>query len=168
MEKTELRLPADLVSRRARTHHVRTKPAFRNAFKKRRCLIPADGFYEWKGKKGQKQPMYLTPIPGNPFAFAGLWEEWTERGNQDRVYKSCTIITREASESVRAIHERMPVVLKPECYGMWLDRNNQEIKALKDILEYGVITEFKSHPVSKRVNRVENNDPSNFDFYPRL
>jgi putative SOS response-associated peptidase YedK len=85
----------------ARVETVASKPSFRNAFKKRRCLIPAGGFYEWKGEKGQKQPYYITIPSGEPFAFAGLWESWTDKeGDDDSVYKSCTIITTSA---VRAL-----------------------------------------------------------------
>jgi len=147
----------------ARVESVEQKPAFRNAFKKRRCLIPADGFYEWKGKRGQKQPMYLTQPGGDPFAFAGLWEMWDKEEHQDTPYRSCTIITMAASESVRHIHNRMPVVLKPESFDIWLDRGNQDTEKLKEILSNGIIIDFVSHPVSKRVNKVDNNDPSNIE-----
>lgn len=94
----------------ARSETAANKPSFRTAFKKRRCMILADGFYEWKGKKGHKQPMFLTLPNGNPFAFAGLWETWDNKGKEP-AYRSCTILTREASESVRPIHHRMPVIL---------------------------------------------------------
>jgi len=144
----------------ARVETVETKPAFRNAFKKRRCLVPANGFYEWQGKKGQKQPMYLTRTDRKPFAFAGLWETWDKT---DDPYKSCTIITTMSSESVRHIHTRMPVILKPDAYSSWLDPGNQDINNLKDILINGIITDLASHPVSKRVNNVENNDPTNIE-----
>ena len=147
----------------ARVESVDEKPAFRNAFKIRRCLIPANGFYEWKGKKGQKQPMYITRTDFKPFLFAGLWEKWDKKGSQDTVYKSCVIITMPSSKSIRDIHNRMPVILKPDSYKVWLDQENQDVENLKDILRDGIITEFLSHPVSKRVNKVENNDPSNIE-----
>jgi len=142
----------------ARAETIASKPSFRNAFKNRRCLILADGFYEWKGKKGQKQPVYLTLPGGKPFGFAGLWETWSKKGETDTIYKSCTIITTAASEAVLEIHHRMPVILKPEVYETWLDPENQDVE---DVLGNGLITELESHPVSKQVNSTRNNDPSN-------
>lgn len=138
----------------ARAETIASKPSFRNAFKKRRCLIPADGFYEWKGPKGQKQPMLITLPESKPFAFAGLWETWHKKDDQDTIYKSCTIITTEASDSVREIHHRMPAILKPEMYESWLDPLNQNINELKNILQTGIVTELMSHAVSKSVNSV--------------
>lgn len=145
----------------ARAETVASKPSFRNAFKKRRCLILADGFYEWKGTKGQKQPMYIALPDGEPFAFAGLWEVWNPKDDPDNIYKSCTIITTQSSDSVREIHHRMPAILKPEHYETWLDSLNQDVKALENILQTGIVTELVSHPVSKNVDSVKNNDPSN-------
>lgn len=138
----------------ARAETIASKPSFRNAFKKHRCLIPADGFYEWKGPKGQKQPMLITLPESKPFAFAGLWETWNKKDDQDTIYKSCTIITTEASDSVREIHHRMPAILKPEMYESWLDPLNQNINELKNILQTGIVTELMSHAVSKSVNSV--------------
>jgi len=151
----------------ARTETVATKPSFRDAFKKRRCLIPADGFYEWKGKKGQKQPMFLTLQDSKPFAFAGLWESWNKK-DDDSIYKSCTIITTEASGSVREIHHRMPVILKPEVYETWLDPENQNAAALENILRNEIFTELVSYPVSQQVNSVRNNDPSNIKSHTQM
>lgn len=145
----------------ARSETVTTKPSFRTAFKWRRCLILADGFYEWKGEKGHKQPMFLTLPDGRPFAFAGLWETWDNRGKEPAPYRSGTILTREASESVMPIHNRMPVILKPEAYGPWLNRDNQDVKSLQEIMQDQVYTELKSYPVSKQVNSVKNNRPDN-------
>jgi putative SOS response-associated peptidase YedK len=145
----------------ARAETIETKPSFRNAFKKGRCLIPADGFYEWKGPKGQKQPMFITLPESKPFAFAGLWETWHKKDDPNMIYKSCTIITTEASDSVREIHPRMPAILKPEMYELWLDPLNQNVNELKHILQTGIVTELVSHAVSKNVNSVKNNEPSN-------
>jgi putative SOS response-associated peptidase YedK len=145
----------------ARVETVASKPSFRNAFKKRRCLILADGFYEWKGTKGQKQPMYITLPDGDPFAFAGLWETWNPKDDPDNIYKSCTIITTQSSDSIRDIHHRMPAILKPENYEAWLDPLNQDVKGLENILKTGIVTELVNHPVSKNVNSVKNNDASN-------
>jgi putative SOS response-associated peptidase YedK len=146
----------------ARAETVAEKPSFKNAFKKRRCLIIADGFYEWKGPRGQKQPMLITLPNKKPFAFAGLWETWRHE-DLDSPYRSCAIITTEASESIREIHHRMPVILKPEAYPEWLDPNNQDISDLKEILGNKRLTRFVSYPVSKQVNATRNNKPSCID-----
>ena len=120
----------------------------------------ADGYYEWKGKKGDKQPMFITLPDKKPFAFAGLWETWNKKDDQDSIYKSCTIITTQASDSIRDIHDRMPVILKPQIYKPWLDTDNQNVDALTNILKNELITEFASYPVSKQVNSTRNNNPS--------
>ena len=145
----------------ARSETAATKPSFRSAFKKRRCLILADGFFEWKGDKGNKQPMFLTLIDAKPFAFAGLWETWDDNGKEPVAYRSCTILTREASLSVRPIHHRMPVILKPAAYGPWLDPGNRDIRLLQDIIQTQIYTELTSKPVSRRVNSVRNNSQEN-------
>jgi putative SOS response-associated peptidase YedK len=145
----------------ARSETAATKPSFRNAFKKRRCLIPANGFYEWEKSKEGKQPMFLTLPDGSPFAFAGLWETWDNKGENDIPYRSCTILTREASNSVRHIHHRMPVILKPDAFDAWLDPDNQDISSLSGIIQKQIYTELSSVPVSKHVNSVKNNSPEN-------
>jgi len=146
----------------ARAETVTEKPSFKDAFKRRRCLIIADGFYEWKGSKGQKQPMFITRPDKTPFAFAGLWETWGKK-EQESLYKSCTIITTEACEAIRDIHHRMPVILKPEAYGPWLNPENQDIAALKKILKKALLTELVGYPVSKQVNSIRNNDATCID-----
>jgi len=145
----------------ARSETVASKPSFRTAFRKKRCLILADGFYEWKGEKGHKQPMFLTLPDGKPFAFAGLWETWDNKGKEQKPYRSCTILTREASESVRSIHHRMPVILKPEAYELWLSPENQNADLLHDIIQNKIFTTLKAVSVSKQVNAVRNNRPDN-------
>lgn len=145
----------------ARSETVAAKPSFRKAFQWRRCLILADGFYEWKGGKGHKQPMFLTLPDGRPLAFAGLWESWNNQGKEPVPYRSCTILTRQASQSVLPIHNRMPVILKPEAFGPWLSRDSQDVVALLDIIHKQVYTELKSVPVSKQVNSIKNNRPGN-------
>jgi putative SOS response-associated peptidase YedK len=146
----------------ARAETIAEKPSFKNAFKKRRCLIIADGFYEWKGPRGQKQPMLITLPDKKPFAFAGLWESW-RKIESETPYRSCTIITTEASKSIRDIHHRMPVILKPEAYTNWLNPENQDIADLKIILAKERLTELISYPVSKKVNATGNNDASCID-----
>ena len=150
----------------ARAETIASKPSFRNAFKKRRCLIPADGFYEWIGSKRQKQPVFITLPENKPFAFAGLWETWHKKDDPDTMYKSCTIITTEASDSVREIHHRMPAILTPDAYESWLDPLNQNVSELKNILQTGIVTKLKSHAVAKNVNSVKNNEPSNINPLP--
>lgn len=145
----------------ARSETVASKPSYRTAFKIRRCLILADGFYEWVGKSGNKRPMFLTLPDGKPFAFAGLWETWDNQGKEPIAYRSATILTREASESVMPIHNRMPVILKPKAFDLWLDRKNQDVRMLQDLLQKQIYTQLKSVPVSKQVNSEKVNRPGN-------
>jgi putative SOS response-associated peptidase YedK len=145
----------------ARSETLASKPGFREAFRKRRCLIPADGFYEWKGQKGQKQPMYITTPDGSPFAFAGLWETWSHGNDPETIYRSCTIITRDAVEPVRELHHRMPVILHPDAYGPWLDPEIYNAAALNALLQDRALTDLVFHPVARQVNAVRNNDPTN-------
>jgi putative SOS response-associated peptidase YedK len=141
----------------ARSETLATKPSFRNAFRKRRCLIVADGFYEWSGPKGQKQAWYITLPRGGPFGFAGLWEIW--RPNDPKTeHRSCTIITTDASPGLRDIHNRMPVILKAGAYDAWLDPANQDAERLRQILQNDSHVEFKRTAVSSRVNYVGNTD----------
>jgi len=145
----------------ARSETASAKPSFRAAFRKRRCLILADGFFEWKGDQGNKQPMFLTLPDGRPFAFAGLWETWDNKGQESIPYRSCTILTRGASASVQPIHHRMPVILKPAAYDAWLDPANGDVRELQEILQNRIHTQLKSTPVSRQVNSIRNNDPAN-------
>ena len=145
----------------ARVETVSEKPSFRNALAKRRCLIPADGFYEWEGVPGHKQPFFITTNSDEPFAFAGLWETWTNKESDEKsVYNSCTIITTEASGLIGEIHNRMPAILIPEFHEKWLDTEIQDSKKLGAILQDGLIRDMQFYPVSKHVNSVKNNDPS--------
>jgi len=143
----------------ARVETVTSKPPFRAALKHRRCLIPANGFYEWKGKAGNKQPFYFHLPSDEPFAFAGLYEIWEDKEAPSEAgrYESCTIITMDASDSVKDIHNRMPLILKPEAYNEWLDPENKEPGRIEGLLTTKYVKELKRHPVSKQVNRVENN-----------
>jgi putative SOS response-associated peptidase YedK len=143
----------------ARAETVASKPAFRTAIKQRRCLISANGFYEWKGKAGNRQPFYFHLASGEPLAFAGLWEVWENKNapSDAEPYKSCTIITTDASDSVIDVHDRMPLILKPESYGEWLDPENEEPGIIEEVMKNGCVKELKRYPVSKLVNHVENN-----------
>jgi len=108
----------------ARGESVVDKPAFRAAMKRRRCLIPADGFYEWKAVAGRKQPYYVRAKSGAPFAFAGLWETWT--GPNGEELETAAIVTTAANRTLAAIHDRMPVIVPPDAFDLWLDCKNVE------------------------------------------
>ena len=138
----------------ARAETLDEKPSFRDAFKKRRCLIPATGFYEWdkKGKAaGGKQPYYFYLKEKEVFGFAGLYEEWRDRETGE-VLETCTIITTEANELLAPVHDRMPVILKPEDYEQWLDPRERDAARLKPLLAPFPAAEMDSHPVSRAVN----------------
>ncbi len=135
-------LGSRLINARAET--IAQKPSFREAFRHRRCLIPATGFYEWAQQENRKIPVYFKLPNGNPFAFAGLWEIWQKADSPPANYRSCTIITIRARGPVRKIHHRMPAVLKPEVYDAWLDPLNQDTDALEQILNSNIVTEFIS------------------------
>ncbi len=154
----DTRRAASLINARAET--VAEKPSFRSAFRRRRCLVLADGFFEWKKEGQQKQPWYFTMASGEPFAFAGLWETWKDETGKAADYHSCVIITTEADRFMRDVHHRMPVILKPEMYSAWLDPNNREPDMLKEILQAGKSGALQGTRVSKHVNNPRNNDPS--------
>ena len=141
----------------ARAETVSEKPSFRSAFKKRRCLILADGFYEWQKTDDGKQPYYIKMQDDSPFAFAGLWEVWDKYGEEIR---SGTIITTDANDLMNEIHHRMPVILHPEDYGLWLDPDFDEKEALTALLKPYPSDAMEAYPVSRRVNKPANNEPS--------
>jgi putative SOS response-associated peptidase YedK len=140
----------------ARAESVTSKPAYRKSFKTQRCLIPADGFFEWKKKGKQKTPMYVTLKSGKPFAFAGMYAVWHE-GAEDELH-SCTIITTDANELLQPIHGRMPVILKPEHYAQWMDSDFDNRQKLKAMLQPFDSDKLKVTPVSKVVNSPTNDD----------
>ena len=139
----------------ARSETVATKPSYRSAFKNRRCLILADGFFEWEKTSDGKQPYYIRMEDGSPFAFAGLWESW-KNGSEIR---SSTIITTDPNDLLGEIHNRMPVILHPEDYEMWLDPEFDEKEPLTTLLKPYPASEMEAYPVSRRVNRPSNNQP---------
>ena len=146
----------------ARLETVAQKPSFRTAFRKRRCLIANDGFFEWTGPKGRRQPLYIKPSgKTGPFAFSGLWETWRPENDRKRpAYKSCTILTTGASTSIQPIHHRMPVMLLPEAYDRWLDPSQSDPDQLHQLLQDNHYRDFESRPVSRAVNSLANNDPT--------
>lgn len=139
----------------AKAEGIEAKPSFRAAIKKRRCLIPADGFYEWTGEKGSKQPFFIRLKEGPVFAFAGLWEAWRPKdGPDDEPWlTSCTIITTEPNELMAPLHNRMPVILEPEDEALWLDHEAPLPEALKLLRPY-VAVDMEAWPVSTAVNNV--------------
>ena len=141
----------------ARAETVAEKPSFRSAFRHRRCLVIADGFYEWRRQDGKKQPFYFRLHDGQPFAFAGLWEHWQD--SMGEVIDSCTIITTEANEILQPIHDRMPVILNPKDYDLWLDPTLDKIEQLQQLLQSYSSTEMTSYPVSTKVNKPTNDTP---------
>jgi putative SOS response-associated peptidase YedK len=141
----------------ARAETVAEKPSFRSAFRRGRCLIPASGFYEWKTVAGRKQPYYVRPADSDLFAFAGLTERWN--GPEGPVH-SCAIITTDANERMREIHNRMPVILAPEDHAAWLDPGNQATTQLKALLKPCPARMITAHPVSTRVNTPKNDEPA--------
>ena len=141
----------------ARAETVATKPAFRRAFKERRCLLLADGLYEWQRQERRKQPFYIRLRDGRPFAFAGLWEHW--EGSEGMAIQSCTILTTTSNEVVGRIHDRMPVILSPTDYDRWLDPSIQEPAVLQTLLRPYPADEMTAYPVSTRVNNPANDSP---------
>lgn len=139
----------------ARAETVAVKPAYRTAFRRRRCLIPADGFYEWRTADG-KQPYRFT-VEGGLFAFAGLWERW--QGPTGEVVESCTILVTDANELVRQVHERMPVIIDPADYAFWLDPAITEPEALRPLLAPFPADRMRGYPVGRKVNRSDYDAP---------
>jgi putative SOS response-associated peptidase YedK len=144
----------------ARAETVATKPAYRKAFEKRRCIIPADGFYEWRRIPGRrtKQPYFIHRIDREPLAFAGLWERWKPKDDPDAPWtRSCAIVTTGANATLTLVHDRMPVVLPESAWEEWLDPENHDVERLQRLLVPAPADEFALYPVSTAVNRpVEN------------
>lgn len=144
----------------ARAESLVEKPSFRTAYRRRRCLILADGFYEWYQEPGGrgKVPMYIRLRSGLPFAFAGLWDTW--RSEQGAPLFSCTILTTDPNDLIERIHHRMPVILKPEAYEQWLDPNEQAPETLNGLLKPYPAEEMTAYPVSPLVNNPKTDTPA--------
>ena len=140
----------------ARSETVSTKPAFRTAFKKRRCLVPADGFFEWKKVGAAKQPYNIGLKGDEPFAFAGLWETWRDPTTQDQV-RTCSIITTTPNELTAPIHDRMPVILPSDRRAAWLDPGRSP-EELQSFLVPFDASKMEAYPISSRVGSPKNND----------
>lgn len=143
----------------ARGETLAEKPSFRDAFKRRRCLIPADGFYEWRKIEGGKQPYLLRLRDGAPFAFAGLWSAWQDR-ERGETLESCAIVTTSPNALAATIHDRMPVILPRERHARWLDPSATDTSDLATLLTPYPDGEMEAFPVSLRVNSPRNDDPS--------
>ncbi|MFQ5514264.1 MAG: SOS response-associated peptidase [Myxococcota bacterium] len=162
----DLSMLPTLINARAET--LARKPAFRDAFRRRRCLIPADGFYEWRAPEGlgrHKIPFWISLRGGEPFAMAGLWEEWRppDEGPESPTLRSCTIVTTEASSTLRQIHPRMPVVLRPESEASWLDPELDDPEPLTGLLQPLEDERLEARPISRRVNATRNDGPELID-----
>jgi putative SOS response-associated peptidase YedK len=143
----------------ARGETLAEKPAFRGSYKHKRCLIPADGFYEWKSTPGSKAkvPYYIKMSSGKPFAFAGLWSEW--RSPDGSEIRSCTIVTTAPNSLLSPIHNRMPLILQREDYPRWLDPESHSHEGLADLIKPFPAELMQAYPVSTLVNNPENDRP---------
>jgi putative SOS response-associated peptidase YedK len=143
----------------ARGETVAEKPSFRGSFKYKRCLILADGFYEWKANPGKKTktPYYIHLKDRKPFAFAGLWDSWESSDGSN--IKTCTIITTEPNELMEPIHNRMPVILHPRDYAKWLDVSPQTPENLQPLIKSFPAGDMSAYPVSTLVNKPSNDSP---------
>ncbi len=143
----------------ARAETLAEKPAFRRAFQKQRCIIPANGFYEWRHEENKKKktPFYISLRSGKLMGFAGLYETW--KSEDDKIITSCTIITTRPNEIVQPLHNRMPVILGPDKREMWLDKTIQDPMELMPLLKPYDAKEMVSHEVSDKVNSTKYNRP---------
>lgn len=148
---TELSIGSRMINARSET--VATKPSFKKSFQSRRCLVVADGFYEWQKVDDKKQPFFIRLKSDRPFGFAGLWERNDRTGQP---VETCTIITTTANEMMVPLHERMPVIIPPEQYDLWLDPEVQDVTQLERLLQPFPSEEMTAYPVSTLVNSPKN------------
>jgi putative SOS response-associated peptidase YedK len=140
----------------ARSESVTTTPAFRNSILTKRCLIPADGFYEWRKMGSVKQPYCFEVGEGDVFALAGLWDQWTSPDGE--IIESCTILTTTPNSLVADLHDRMPVIVPPDKYDLWLDPDVTDFKAIRDILKPYDANLMRLYPVNRKLNYSNNDD----------
>jgi len=156
----------------ARAETVADLPVFRDPFRYRRCLVPADGFYEWAMQGKQKSPFLFSMAGDSIFAFAGIWDRWRDPGktNPNKEWlETCSIITTSANALLSGIHDRMPVILKRDDYDLWLDPGFKKVDDLRDMLNPFPAEAMRHHRVSTRVNSVNNDDPACAEeFIPQL
>ena len=149
----DLKIGAKMINAKAET--VAEKPAFRDGYRRKRCLVLADGFYEWKKIEGGKQPYLIRLKTAEPLAFAGLWADWKDKDSGERI-ESCTIITTEPNALMARIHNRMPAILPPDSYDLWLDPEAADGQGLLRPFPEAAMEAFA---VSPRVGNVKNDDP---------
>lgn len=143
----------------ARAETLATQPAFRDAFRARRCLIPASGFYEWR-KSGTTRTPYAILPEGEPlFAFAGLWENWRDKEHGGEWIRSCAIVTGKANALLAPIHDRMPIILDRAAWGAWLGEAEASEEELLSLLQPFPPVRMRAYPIASRVNSVKNDDP---------
>ena len=147
----------------ARGESVNEKPAFRNAMKRRRCLFPADGFYEWKGVAGRKIPYFARLKSGGPLAFAGLWETWT--GPNGEEMETAAIITTDANKEMAQVHHRAPAIVPPEAFDFWLDTDKVDGKTAAAVIGPAPDGSMEVYEISTAVNRVANDSPALIEPY---
>src|SRR5246127_1640558 len=140
----------------ARSETASTNPAFSDALKFRRCLVLADGFYEWQKTGKVKQPYCFEINDGELFAFAGIWDRWNEASSKP--LETCSILTTNPNAVTSSVHDRMPVILDPDSYDLWLDPGMQNVAAISELLKPHDASQMRSFPVSTRINRVSNDD----------
>lgn len=141
----------------ARAETVASKPSFRKAFRARRCLVPADGFYEWKKSDGYKVPFYIYHKSTRPLGLAGLWDRWKDQ--EGNILYTFTIITTDATPGLAELHNRMPVIIPPEMRAAWLEAKHESIDELVGFLKPYDDRQLKFHQVSRKVNSPQNNTP---------
>jgi putative SOS response-associated peptidase YedK len=141
----------------ARIETAAEKPAFRAAFRRRRCLVPADGFYEWKPHPKRRRPHHVRLGDGELFGLAGLFEAWKSPGGE--IIESCTLLTTAANAALRSLHDRMPVLIDPEHYPDWLDPELQDPAAIRSLTRPSLSDRLHFHPVGFQVNDPRNDDP---------
>jgi putative SOS response-associated peptidase YedK len=144
----------------ARAESLADKPAYERAFRRHRCLVPAEGFYEWQRRGSGKQPMFIHRRDGEPMALAGLWAAWRD-GNEDDAdwLRSCVIVTTSANDTVAPLHDRMPVVLEERDWDRWLDPEAGDVDALARLLLPAADDLLVAYPVGNRVNSADNDGP---------
>ena len=142
----------------ARGESLTDKPAFSAAVKRRRCLVPADGFYDWKAGKGRSQPYYVRAKSGDPIAFAGLWETWM--GPNGEELETAAIVTTRANRPLAGIHERMPVIVPPDAFNLWLDCANVDVETAMTLVAPAPDAVLEAYEVSTAVNHTANDNPA--------
>lgn len=148
----------------ARGESVNEKPAFKNAMKRRRCLFPADGFYEWRVEGRGRRPFHVRPKGGGPMAFAGLWETWM--GPNGEEMETAAIVTTTANRTLAPIHDRMPAVIAPEAFDMWLDCVNVDALSATALIAPAPENALEAYEVTSAVNRVINDSPELIEPVP--